>query len=187
MNEFHLQYLISPEWQQRIETDILPWTLQHADLGDHLLELGPGPGLTTDLLRQRVARMTAVEIDEDLADQLATRMAGTNVEVLHADATDTGLAAASYSSATCFTMLHHVASVEDQDRLFVEVNRVLRPGGVFLGVDSLDSEPMRVGHVDDIFNPVDPEKLPDRLRAAGFAEPTIEQREGQVRFSASKP
>jgi len=186
MNDGHLRYLVSPEWRERIETDLLPWTLQHADLGEHLLEIGPGPGLTTDLLRLRTTRVTAVELDGDLAEALATRLAGTNVKVLHANAADTGLDAASCSSAACFTMLHHVPSAEDQDRIFAEVHRVLRPGGMFLGVDSTEDERVRAGHVDDIFNPVDPATLGDRLRAAGFAEVTVEPREGQVRFSASK-
>src|SRR4051794_20829403 len=98
VNELHLRYLASPEWRERIERDILPWTLEHADLGEHLLEVGPGPGLTTDLLRLRVPRLTAVEIDAELADALAARLAGTNVEVVRADAADTGLGAGSCSS-----------------------------------------------------------------------------------------
>ena len=32
-----------------------------------VLEIGPGPGVTTDLLRERVARLTCVEIDRGLA------------------------------------------------------------------------------------------------------------------------
>ena len=42
------------------------------------------------------------------------------------------------------------------------------PGGIFAGVDSLDSPAFRDMHVDDICNPVDPATLGDRLTAAGF-------------------
>ena len=55
MNEAHLQFLASPEWARTIETELLPWVLDVADLGDDVLEIGPGPGLTTDALRQHVA------------------------------------------------------------------------------------------------------------------------------------
>ena len=53
-------------------------------------------------------------------------------------------------------MLHHVPSVEEQDRLFAEVARVLRPGGMLAGVDSKDSPEFRGMHVDDICVPLDP-------------------------------
>ena len=34
MNEGHLKFLASPEWAQMLETDLLPWALGVADLGD---------------------------------------------------------------------------------------------------------------------------------------------------------
>src|SRR5438270_7348248 len=116
MNDAHLQFLASPEWAQMLETELLPWLLESADLGDDVLEVGPGPGLTTDLLRQRVLKVTAVELDKQLATALAARLSGTNVDVVHADAADSGLPANRFSAATCFTMLHHVESPELQDR-----------------------------------------------------------------------
>jgi 16S rRNA A1518/A1519 N6-dimethyltransferase RsmA/KsgA/DIM1 with predicted DNA glycosylase/AP lyase activity len=75
VNDAHLRDLVSPAWRERIQTDLVPWTLQQADLGEHLLEVGPGPGLTTDVLRLRAARVTAVEVDAGLASALAARMA----------------------------------------------------------------------------------------------------------------
>jgi SAM-dependent methyltransferase len=186
MNEGHMTYLVSDEWREVVERELVPWCLEQAELGDHLLEIGPGPGLTTDALRRAVPHVTAVEVDPSLAAALAARLSGTNVRVVHADATDTGLPAAMFSSAACFTMLHHVPTSEQQDQLFGEVCRVLRDGGVFIGIDSLDSERIRRGHVDDVFNPVDPDTLGDRLRAAGFAEVAIERREDRVRFRATR-
>ena len=67
MNEYHLRMLSSPRWAEMLERDLLPWVASVADLGDDVLEVGPGPGLTSDLLRQRTARLTAVEIDPALA------------------------------------------------------------------------------------------------------------------------
>lgn len=73
-----------------LRTDLLPWVEAAGELGDDVLEIGPGPGLTTDLLRERVARLTAIEVDHDLAEPLRRRLAGTNVEVLWGDATEWG-------------------------------------------------------------------------------------------------
>ncbi|TMC48794.1 MAG: class I SAM-dependent methyltransferase [Chloroflexi bacterium] len=186
MNELHLQFLSSPDWARMLESDLLPWVEAAGDLGDDVLEIGPGPGLTTDLLRQRVTRLTAVEIDPTLALPLRDRLAGTNVEVLCADATTAGLPADRFSAATCFSMLHHMPSAEQQDRLFAELHRVLRPGAIFVGADSRDLDAIRAGHVDDTFVPVNPEALADRLRAIGFSDTAIDIGDYQFRFVARK-
>src|SRR5260221_12871621 len=110
-----MEFGSSPEWRTMIEEQILPPVLGDADLGDDVIEIGPGPGFTTDVLRKRVARLTAVEIDEVLADRLANRLTGTNVVVVRADATDTGLAAHRFTGAGSFNMLHHVPTAEAQD------------------------------------------------------------------------
>jgi SAM-dependent methyltransferase len=187
MNELHLRFLASPEWAAMLEADLLPWVLRVVDLGDDVLEVGPGPGLTTDLLRERAAKVTAVEVDDRLAAALAARLAGSNVDVVHADATTSGLPSNRFSAATCFSMLHHMPSSAIQDRLFAEVHRVLRPGGAFIGVDSVDSEGIRQGHVDDVFVPVDPATLPARLEAVGFADVCVDVDAYQIRFRATKP
>ena len=170
-----------------LETDLLPWLVGVADLGDDVLEVGPGPGLTTDLLRARADRVTAVEVDGALAAALAERLSGSNVEVIHGDGTDTGLASGRFSAATSFAMLHHMPTPELQDRLFAELYRVLRPGGAFVGTDSRDLEAIRAGHVDDVFVPVDPATLGNRLEAVGFRGVMVDVGDYQIRFSASKP
>jgi SAM-dependent methyltransferase len=186
MNELHLKFLASPDWANMLETDLLPWIVESGDLGDDVLEIGPGPGLTTDLLRTRVPRVTALELDDDLAAQLTERLRGTNVEVVHGDATRSALPSDRFTTATCFSMLHHMPEAEMHDRLFAEVHRVLRPGGQFVGVDALDSDGMRAGHVDDTFVPVDPDTLPSRLEAVGFASTQIDVGDYQFRFRARK-
>ena len=186
MNEGHLQFLSSPAWAELLRTDLLPWVEHAGDLGDEVLEIGPGPGLTTDLLRSRVDHIVAIELDRTLAEPLATRLAGTNVEVLCADATASGLEGGRFSAATCFSMLHHMPSPGHQDRLFAEVHRLLRPGAIFLGVDSLDLDVIRQGHVEDTFVPVDPATVPARLEAAGFPAVGLDVGDYQFRFVASK-
>jgi protein-L-isoaspartate O-methyltransferase len=67
VNKAHLEFCSSPEWARLVEDELLPWVLDGCELGDDLLEVGPGPGLTTDVLRRRAARVTAVELDLALA------------------------------------------------------------------------------------------------------------------------
>ena len=184
MNEAHLRFCSSPEWASYLADELLPWVLASYELGDDVLELGPGPGLSTDVLRQQVARLLAVEIDEVLAAQLARRLAGTNVTVLRGDGTRLPFEPARFSAATVLTMLHHVPSAALQDQLLAEVCRVLRPGGLLLGTDGTDTPQRREVHVGDIFVPIDPVTLPGRLAAAGFTGAVVEQAGDRIRFAA---
>jgi SAM-dependent methyltransferase len=168
MNEIHLQLCASDEWREIVTDLILPWALTDVALGDDVIEVGPGPGVTTDVLRTAVPRLTAVELDADLAASLSDRMAGTNVEVLHADATALPLENDRFSGAVSFTMLHHVPTVELQDRLFAELARVLAPSGVVVFSDSIASDDLAAFHDGDTYNPIDPATLPARLSTAGF-------------------
>jgi SAM-dependent methyltransferase len=189
VNEAHLKHCASPEWAAYVRDDLLPWVLGSHSLGDDFLELGPGPGLTTDVLAAQVPTLTALEVDPALAEKLASRLAGSGVDVVEGDATAMPFDDNRFSGAACLTMLHHVQSAALQDRLFADVRRVLRPGGVFIGTDSCESPQIREGHVDDTYVPVDPVELPKRLRDAGFGEVEVEHDiEGlRFRFAAVKP
>lgn len=187
MNEHHLTYLASDEWAERLRTDLLPWVERVGDLGDDVLEIGPGPGRTTDILRERCTSVTAVELDHDLASALRARLGGTNVEALEADAAATGLPDGRFSSACCFSILHHVPTPEHQDRIFAEVARMLRPGGALLIADARDHEVLREFHHDDTFVPVDTATVESRLTAAGFGDVEVEQTDYEFRLVARKP
>jgi SAM-dependent methyltransferase len=161
----------SDEWRQAIREVILPWALGETDLGDDVLEVGPGYGATTDVLSRSLPRLTSVEIDDELAAMLTQRFADVpGVEIVCGDATALSYADGRFTGAACFTMLHHVATDELQDRLFAEVARVLRPGAPLVASDSLASAELEAHHEGDTYNPVDPASLPDRLAAAGFGD-----------------
>jgi ubiquinone/menaquinone biosynthesis C-methylase UbiE len=187
MNRAHLEYLVSKDWERRLEADLVPWLESHAPLGDDVLEVGPGPGLTTDILRRRCPRVTAVELDKALATSLSDRLAGTNVAVIEGDAAELELPANRFSSATCFSMLHHVPTADQQDRVLGEILRVLRPGAFLLAVDAKDVALIRAGHEDDVFNPLSPDTLAQRLLGLGYCDVRLEQTEYEIRFSAHKP
>ena len=186
MNRLHHWLCRSAYWRKTIEQRV-PWVVSTAELGDEVLELGPGPGLATDVLRPRVKQLTAIEVDPATALSLQARLRGSNVRVIAGDATALPLPDAQFSAVVSFTMLHHVPSPELQDRLFREVWRVLRPGGVFVGSDSLQSWMMRVIHVGDTLVPVDPRTVRARLEAAGFEVVDVEKNSHAFRFHARRP
>ena len=83
---------------------------------------------------------------------------------------------------------HHIRTAELQDQAFAEVARVLRPGGTFAGTDSVGTGALfKLIHVGDTLNLIDPDRLPDRLNAAGLADATVERGGRSMRFRARKP
>ncbi|MEX0751133.1 MAG: class I SAM-dependent methyltransferase [Dehalococcoidia bacterium] len=184
MNKVHLEYCSSEEWAAALRKWIVPMALENVDLGDDTLEVGPGPGRTTDLLREMTPKLTAVEIDKDLADALSARMANTNVKVVNADATSLPFPDGRFSGAVSFIMLHHVPTPADQDRLLAEVARVLKKGGTFAGCDSLDGEGFRQMHVGDICVPIPPDGFAERLKNAGFSDVTVDPNPYVLNFRA---
>ena len=182
MNRFHRWYCGTPLWTREINR-VASWALQDVDLGSDALEIGPGRGHTTELLRRRVARLTAVEIDPELADAVRSRFAAAgNVVVETADATDLPYEAGRFTGAVCFTMLHHVPSTELQDRVLREVHRVLQPGAAFAGSDSTPGPLFRLAHLRDTMVLVDPDTFGARLEAAGFTDVSVEVGRGAFRF-----
>lgn len=186
MNENHAQVCTSPEWAEHLHRDILPVLTRDIDLGTTMLEIGPGPGAATGWLAGRVAKLTAIEVDPEAARLLTDRYAGTNVEIVTGSGTELGYPAGSFDSAGCFTMLHHVPTTALQNTILAEAFRVLRPGGVLIGSDSLASDGLHHFHEGDTYNPVEPASLLTRLQTLGYAPVTVIVTDS-VLFIAGKP
>jgi SAM-dependent methyltransferase len=158
----------TPEWAEFMESEVLEPVTAGIELGDDMLEIGPGPGAATRWLRHRVTRVVALELDPDAAGRLADELAGTNVTIEVGDSTSAPFADASFDSVGCFTMLHHLPTARAQLQTLREAFRVLRPDGVLVGSDSLASQGLHEFHEGDTYNPIDPARLFVFLQAAGF-------------------
>src|SRR5215471_2102941 len=187
MNRFHRWFCRTSRWKKALANEIIPWTLKGVELGDDVLEVGPGPGMTTDILRGLAPRLTSIEIDSRLANALRQRLEGTKVEVVEGDATAMPFANGAFSAAVSFTMLHHVPSPALQDRLLAEVYRVLKPGGVFAGSDSIWSVGFQLIHLWDTMVIIEPESFAERLEAAGFTDVLVKVANRAFRFCARHP
>jgi len=187
MNSVHNLICSSRWWDRRVEHELLPWGLDGVELGDEVLEIGPGFGATTRFLARRPIKLSVLELDEDYCDRLRSLL-GDEVAVIQGDATKLPFEDRRFSAAVCFTMLHHIPTAELQDQAFGEVARVLRPGGIFAGTDSVGTGALfKLIHIGDTLNLVDPEQLPRRLTDAGLADPTVERGRRSIRFRAHKP
>ncbi len=187
MNRYHRKFCSSAEWGATLESTVIPWVLRDYDLGQHVLEIGPGPGMATNVLRRKFESLTCIEIDDRPAESLGGRMQGTNVTVKQGDATAMPFADHTFSGAISMTMLHHVPSAALQDRLLAETFRVLKPGATFVGSDSTASLRFRFNHLFDTMVVVDPATFAQRLQRAGFVDATVREGKGAFRFRAVKP
>ncbi len=186
MNAFHRWYCNSARWARRLQGEYMPAVLRDVDLGDDVLEIGPGPGMSTDWLRARVPRLTSIEIDHRLAESLKRRLQGAHVTVVEGDATSMPFSDAAFSGVVCFTMLHHVPSPPLQDRLLAETCRVLRPGAPFAGMDSTPGLLWNLYHLLDDRNPVAPATFAARLGTAGFEQITVQHAKSGFAWRARK-
>jgi ubiquinone/menaquinone biosynthesis C-methylase UbiE len=187
MNRIHNVICSSGWWRGRVEQKLVPWGLAGVELGDRVLEVGPGFGATTRVLAERLGHLDVLELEPRYCEKLRAEL-GERVTVTQGDATKLPYPDDSFSAVLCFTMLHHIPSPDLQDRALAEIARVVRPGGVFAGTDSVGTGTLfKLIHIGDTLVLIDPEGLPDRLRHAGLSEPAVQRSNGSFRFRALKP
>jgi ubiquinone/menaquinone biosynthesis C-methylase UbiE len=187
VNRAHALICSSGWWARAVERELLPWGLADVELGDEVLEIGPGFGATTRVLARREGSLSVLELERGYCEKLR-RVLGERVRVVQGDASQMPFADESFSAVVSFTMLHHLPSRELQHRLIAEAARVLLPGGVFAGTDSLATGMLfKLLHVADTLVPVTPDELPARLLHAGLVEPQVSRGGRSFRFRARKP
>jgi ubiquinone/menaquinone biosynthesis C-methylase UbiE len=103
---------------------------------DDILELCSGTGLHTYVLAQTGARVMASDISRHSLDVLAQRIKGVTTRV--ADIESLPFEDSSFDVIAIAGSL----SYGDPDLVDAEIQRVLRPGGIFLCVDSLNHNPL---------------------------------------------
>jgi ubiquinone/menaquinone biosynthesis C-methylase UbiE len=186
VNRIHNLVCSSGWWSRTVERELLPWGLAGVEPGEEVLEFGPGFGATTRVLAEREGRLSVLELEPGYCERLERRLPP-EVTVTQGDATAMPYPDGSFSGVLCFTMLHHLPSPELQDRAFAEACRVLRPGGVFAGTDSIGTGTVfKLIHVGDTLNPIDPATLRGRLERAGFENVQVGRAKSSFRFRARR-
>ena len=185
MNLMHRKLCSSEKWAAAV-AEVLPDWLARFELGDDVLEIGPGFGATTRVLVDALPRVTALEIDP-ASTRLLREKYGDRAGIVEGSGAEMPFEDGRFSAVVCFTMLHHVPTDDLQDRIFAEAFRVLRPGGAYCGVDSQLSFGFRLLHLGDTMNVLDADTLPSRLAAAGFEQVRVGTERKRLEFSSVKP
>ena len=186
MNALENWFCSTSFWRRITEQKLLPWILSDAQLGDHILEIGAGPGAATRELLRRAPRVTSLEYDPALARKLKQR-SGQVAGIVQGDAAVLPFADRSFSCVVAILVLHHLKSSALQDRAFAETHRVLRAGGIFLAGEIPDGWFNRAIHIRSTFTPVPPASLAARLTSAGFgSDIRMDSQSGGFRVLASR-
>jgi ubiquinone/menaquinone biosynthesis C-methylase UbiE len=185
MNSLENWFCASPFWRRITRERLLPWALEEINLGDRLLEIGAGPGAATPELARRARRVTSLEYSHKFCVDLRLKIGAQNV--VQGDAAILPFATGTFTAAIAVLVLHHLRSVEAQDRAFAEIYRVLEPEGVFVALEVDDGWLTRVAHFRSTFVALAPKSAGERVRAVGFSKIDLRMRSGGFRLRAERP
>jgi ubiquinone/menaquinone biosynthesis C-methylase UbiE len=146
-----------------------------------VLEIAPGPGRLTVGVAPLLRRgLTIVDASEPMLKEALVRLRrsdGAAPALVQADAFNLPFST-SFDLVYTFRLIRHFA-LSDRARLYSEIARLLRPGGllVFDAVNETASAPLRAKAPPDEYRHYDaltkPEDLRAELQQAGFDGPTL--------------
>lgn len=184
MNSFENWFCASGLWRYVTERKWLPWLLEGTDLGEHVLEVGAGPGAATAGLARRARWVTSLEYSHNFCVRLHAKVGVASV--VQGDASVLPFESQTFTAAIAVLVLHHLRSSDAQDQAFAEIFRVLKPGGVFVALEIQDGWLTRVAHFRSTFVPVTTNRLNSRLLAAGFSNVSVNNQRGAIRIRAER-
>jgi ubiquinone/menaquinone biosynthesis C-methylase UbiE len=95
-----------------------------------LLDVGCGTGFIFDQAHDLFQQMEGIDITPDMLARVTPRG---NLTLRVGEAENLPFPPSSFDVVTCYSVLHHI---EDLQAVFVEIRRVLKPGGVFYADES---------------------------------------------------
>ena len=100
------------------------WLPERAEL----LDIGCGAGYHVRHLARKAKRVVAIDVDRVALQVARRRVRSSRVQFLHYDGVSLPFADGSFDAVTLLDVLEHVP---DREALVAEIDRVLRPGGVW--------------------------------------------------------
>lgn len=142
-------------------------------------DLGCGPGQVARYLHERGVQMCGVDLSPAMVER--ARQLTPGVEFRQGDMLALDIPNKSWAGIAAFYSIIHIPRA-DLPRAFVEMHRVLRPGGLLLVAFHIGDETLHLdewwGHSVSVnFHLLRPDEIASHLRAAGFEVEDIIERE----------
>lgn len=125
--DYHLQ----PEKLNRIRTILSPFDFA---VSDPLLDLGCGSGILHNVLPGHLC-YTELDLSYKMISRVKEYYSSLRLKLLQADAHELPLKSEQYETVICFQSFPHFAQ---PDRVTAEVQRVLKPGGLWIILHLMD-------------------------------------------------
>lgn len=97
---------------------------------ERLLDIGCGTGLILDLAHDIFKQLDGIDITPEMLERVNPKP---NISIQVASAEDVPFRDATFDAVTAYSVLHHI---EDLEKVFREVRRVLKPEGFFYADES---------------------------------------------------
>ncbi len=127
------KYAKSPIADMDSYTYTLERTRSYLSTSDHILEVGCGTGSTALLLAENVAKITASDISANMIEigsEKARQQNISNVKFVEAGLFDSAIEPGGpYDAVLALNLLH---LIEDVPAAILQINKMLKPGGVFI-------------------------------------------------------
>lgn len=111
----------------------ISYVLDRLSIHDEVLDIGCGTGRITLPLARHVGSVTGLDMSQAMLDQAAIKAAAAGLDVIfrQGDMVELPFKSQSFDAIVSILALMHVLP-EERPRVFAEIYRVLRPGGVLL-------------------------------------------------------
>ena len=122
------------EWlAEAFENKIRSWLARRFTPDDHVLELGCGTGIFSEMIAGQVRHLTATDFSPEMLERAGQRLSAyDNVEARQEDAGHTSFAHGAFDAVLAVNLFHHASEPAAVAR---ECNRVVRPGGRVVVID----------------------------------------------------
>ena len=152
--------------------------LSDAGPGDHVVDVGCGPGSAARAAARLGARVTGVD-PAPVMLRLARRLTRANDRITYVEGAAEALPLADGTASVLWSIasVHHWA---DLARGLREVDRVLAPGGRFVAIEK-EARPGATGHASHGWTDEQAAAFADACRAEGLADVRIERGERRGR------
>ncbi|MBK9283218.1 MAG: class I SAM-dependent methyltransferase [Sphingobacteriaceae bacterium] len=133
--ENDLEVNIMDVFQRNLEYDYI---IKYLEPSMHLLEVGCGMGISTNLFRDKVKWVDAFDYETNMIDRAKTLYGEKNNKFIHDNILEPKLLTNQYDAITCVRVLINLANFNEQKTAILNMTKLLKKGGKLILVEGFN-------------------------------------------------